>query len=203
MKLYHFASPNPQKVTFALKELGLDCEIVPVDLAKGEQRQPAFLAVNPAGRVPVLVDGDATLTESHAILAYLGDKTGRLWPASAAGRAQALQWLFFLSQHMMPAAGGVASRIRSKLFGFPVDEAAVARAEQTLAAALPIVEGHLAHNRWLLGDAFGLVDCAYCPVLNVLEKSDFGFAEFPRVGGYLDACRARHAWRETPKLPGL
>ena len=53
MKLYHFPSPTPQKVTFALLELGLDCEQIPVDLAKGEQREPPFLAVNPAGRVPV------------------------------------------------------------------------------------------------------------------------------------------------------
>src|ERR1700747_220228 len=72
MQLYHFPSPNPQKVTFALKELGLDCEIVPVDLGKGQHRQPAFLAVNPFGRVPVLVDDGLTLAESHAILAYLG-----------------------------------------------------------------------------------------------------------------------------------
>ena len=63
MQLYHFPSPNPQKVTFALLELGLDCEKIPVDLAKGDHRQPAFLAVNPAGRVPVLVDGDLRLTE--------------------------------------------------------------------------------------------------------------------------------------------
>jgi len=108
MQLYHFPSPNPQKVTFALKELGLDCEIVPVDLAKGEHRQPAFLAHNRFGRVPVLVDGGLTLPESHAILAYLGEKTGRLWPASPAGRAEALRWLFFLSQHIMPPAGEVA-----------------------------------------------------------------------------------------------
>src|SRR4029077_1441616 len=102
MKLYHFPSPNPQKVTFALKELGLDCELIPVNLATGEQREPAFRAVNPAGRVPVLVDGAVTLTESHAILAYLGEKTGGLWPASAGDRAAALQWLFYLSQHIMP-----------------------------------------------------------------------------------------------------
>jgi len=79
MKLYHFPSPNPQKVTFALLELGLDCEKIPLDLAKGEQREPAFLAVNPAGRVPVLVDGDRTLTESHAILAH--PPQGRRRPA--------------------------------------------------------------------------------------------------------------------------
>ena len=88
MKLYHFPSPNPQKVTFALLELGLDCEKIPVDLAKGEQRETAFLAINPFGRVPVLVDGELTLWESHAIVAYLGETTGRLWPATAAGRGE-------------------------------------------------------------------------------------------------------------------
>src|ERR1051326_9003051 len=115
MKLYHFPSPNPQKVTFALKELGLDCEIVPLDLAKGEQRQPDFLALNPFGRVPVLQDGALTLTESHAILAYFGEKTGRLWPAAAAERADALQWLFVLSQHVMPAAGQGAVRLPGEI----------------------------------------------------------------------------------------
>jgi glutathione S-transferase len=151
MKLYHFPSPNPQKVTFALLELGLDCEKIPVDLAKGEQREPAFLAVNPAGRVPVLADGDLTVAESHAILAYLGETTGRLWPATAAGRAQALQWLFFLSQHLMPAAGEVALRIRARVVGIPVDEATVARGEKALPTPLGVVEGRLAKNQWMLG----------------------------------------------------
>ena len=131
MQLYHFPSTNPQKVTFAFKELGLDCELVPVDLSKGEQRQPAFLAHNPFGRVPVLVDDGLTLPESHAILAYLGEKAGRLWPVSAAGRAEALRWLFFLSQHIMPAAGEVALYFRAKVFGRPID----ATAEATISAA--------------------------------------------------------------------
>ena len=203
MQLYHFPSPNPQKVTFALKELGLDCEIVPVDLAKGEHRQPAFLAVNPFGRVPVLVDGGLTLPESHAIIAYLGEKTGRLWPSSPGGRADALRWLFFLSQHIMPPAGDVALRFRAKLFGRPVDEAIVKRGEEALPAPLAILEDHLTHNKWIMGAEFGLVDCAYCPILNVIEKSDFSLAQFPRVAAYLDACRARPGWLQTPRLPGL
>ncbi len=203
MKLYHFPSPNPQKVTFALKELGLDCELVPVDLAKGEQREPAFRAVNPFGRVPVLVDGDLTLTESQAILAYLGEKTGRLWPTSASERADALQWLFVLSQHIMPPAGQVALRIRAKVLGIPVDEAVVAQGEQALPMPIGILDGRLAANRWLMGADFSLVDCAYCPVLNVIEKAGFSLAAYPNVSAYLDACRARPAWKETPKLPGL
>ena len=203
MQLYHFPSTNPQKITFALKELGLDCEIVPLDLAKGEHRQPAFLAHNPFGRVPVLVDGGLTLPESHAILAYLGEKTGRLWPNSAAGRADALRWLFFLSQHIMPPAGDVALRFRAKLFGRPVDEVTVERGEQALPAPLTIVEGHLAHSKWMMGAEFSLLDCAYCPVLKVIEKSGFGLAEFSRVAAYLDACRVRSAWAQTPRRLGL
>jgi len=206
MQLYHFPSTNPQKVTFAFKELGLDCELVPVDLSKGEQRQPAFLAHNPFGRVPVLVDDGLTLPESHAILAYLGEKAGRLWPVSAAGRAEALRWLFFLSQHIMPAAGEVALYFRAKVFGRPIDataEATIKRGEEALPATLAILEDHLAGNKWIMGAEFGLVDCAYCPALNVIEKSGFGFAGFPRVAAYLEACRARPAWAQTPRLPGL
>jgi glutathione S-transferase len=204
MKLYHFPSPNPQKVTFALKELGVDCEIVPVDLAKGEQRQPEFLAINPFGRVPVLVDDGVKLWESHAILAYLGEKTGRLWPSSAAGRADALKWLFFLSQHITPPAGEIAfNRIAAKLLGIPSDEAAIARGEKALPGVIGIIEGQLGRNKWIAGSEFSLVDCAYCPTLNVVEKAGFSFAGFPKVAAYLDACRARPAWKETPKLPEL
>ena len=203
MKLYHFPSPNPQKVTFAMKELGLDCEIVELDLAKGEQRQPDFLALNPFGRVPVLTDGDLTITESHAILAYLGDKTERLWPSSIAERAEALQWLFALSQHIMPAAGQVALRIRAKVMGTPLDEAVVAQGEQALQPVISIIDRRLATNRWMLGADFSLVDCGYCPVLNIIEKAGFSLAGFPSASAYLNACRARPAWQDVPKLPGL
>src|SRR5215468_10786903 len=125
MKLYYFPSPNPQKVKFALLELGLDCEMIPVDLTKREHRAPTFLGLNPAGRVPVLADGDATLWESHAILAYLGEKTGRLWPRAPAGRADALKWLFFLSAHVIPPAAEVAGRFRAKALGLPADAEAI------------------------------------------------------------------------------
>ena len=110
---------------------------------------------------------------------------------------------FFLSQHIMPAAGEVALRIRARVLGIPVDEAVVARGEQALKSVLPILDGRLASSRWMLGDEFTLVDCAFCPIFNVIEKAGFNFAEFPRISAYLDAARARPAWKETPKLPGL
>jgi len=204
MKLYHFPSPNPQKVRFALLELGLDCEIVPVDLTKGEHRNREFLALNPYGRVPVLIDGDLTLWESHAILAYLGEKAGKMWPTSAAGRADALRWLFFLSGHVTPPAAELArNRIAVKFIGGKPDEDAIARGEKALPDVIRIVEGKLAKSKWLLGNDFTLVDCAYAPILNITEKAGFSLAEFPNVRAYMEAIRSRSAWQETPKLPGL
>ena len=204
MKLYYFPSPNPQKVKFALLELGIECDTVPVDLTKREQRGPEFLALNPFGRVPVLTDGDLKLWESHAILAYLGDKSRKLWPTSAAGRADALRWLFFLSAHISPAATDLAfNRIAARLAGLPSDEAAIARGEKALPDVISIVNGQLANNRWILGQDFTLVDCGYGPVFNVIEKAGFSLSEFPQVKAYLEAVRERPAWKETPKLPML
>ncbi len=204
MKLYYFPSPNPQKVHFALNELGLECETVAVDLTKRESHTPEFLKLNPCGRVPVLVDGDLTLWESHAILAYLGEKTGRLWPATLAGRADALRWLFFLTSTISPPATELAfNRIAVKLVGLPADEAAIARGEKGLVGPIGIMEEHLAGRRWMLGEEFSLVDCDFGPTLNVIEKAGFSFADFPRVTAYLAAIRERRAWQETPRVPGL
>src|SRR5580692_4193399 len=155
MKLYYFPSPNPQKIRFALNELGLDCETVAVDLTKGEQRAPEFLALNPCARVPVLVDGELKLWESHAILAYLGEKTGRLWPTTPARRADALRWLFFLTSAISPPATEVAfNRIAVKLSGGTPDEAAIARGEKALPDPVRVIEQHLATRRWMMGDEF-------------------------------------------------
>ena len=124
---------------------------------KGEQRQPAFLALNPCGRVPVLTDSDVTVWDSHAILAYLGDKSGKLWPTTPAGRAFALQWLFFLSGHVSPSVTDLAfNRIAAKLLGLTPDEDAIARGEKALPPIIGILDGHLAKNKWMLGDDFSL-----------------------------------------------
>ena len=90
-----------------------------------------------------------------------------------------------------------------KVVGLPGDEEAIARGEKALPAVLEILEGQLAKGKWMLGNDFSLVDCAYGPVLNVVEKAGFGYSAFPKVQAYLDAIRSRVAWKETPKLPGL
>ena len=144
MQLHHFPSPNPQKITFALKELGLDCEIVPVDLAKGEHRQTAFLALDPLGRVPVLVDGDLVLPKSHAVLAYLGENC----PASRHRQRAAPRRSDGCSSRRStsPPAGEVELRFRAKLFGRPVEKPTVKRGEEALPPGLAILEDHLVHK---------------------------------------------------------
>ncbi|HEY2148768.1 MAG TPA: glutathione S-transferase family protein, partial [Pirellulales bacterium] len=135
---------------------------------------------------------------------YLGEKIGRLWPTTAAGRADALRWLFFLSGSVSPPATDLAfNRIAVKFTGGTPDEAAIARGEQGLTEPLRIVDQHLAERKWILGNEFSLVDCDYGPVFNVIDKAGFSFDDFPSVRAYLEAVRSRRAWNETPKLPGL
>ena len=99
--LYTWTTPNAQKISIMLEEIALPYTVHVVDLPKGEQHAPAFLAVNPHGKVPVIVDRDGpdgvplTLTESGAILVYLAEKSGRLLASAGAERAAALQWLMF------------------------------------------------------------------------------------------------------------
>ncbi len=85
----------------------------------------------------------------------------------------------------------------AKLAGLSSDEAAIARGEKALPDILSVVEGQLSKSKWMTGDEFSLVDCAYGPVLNVVEKAGFDFAPFPRMKAYLDALRARPAWKEN------
>ena len=96
--LYTAATPNGHKVSIALEELGLPYELHVLDLARGVQKEPWFLAINPNGRIPAIVDRDAedfAVFESGAILMYLAEKTGRLLPQDAKGRSRVVQWLMF------------------------------------------------------------------------------------------------------------
>ena len=96
LKFYYSLAPNPRKVALFLEEVGLPFEAIPVDTRKGEQHLPAFTALNPNAKVPVIVDSDGTTVfDSSAILLYLAEKTGRFLPAPAA-RGDLLSWLLLL-----------------------------------------------------------------------------------------------------------
>src|SRR5687767_5138357 len=106
LKLYYHPSPNPLKVALYLEEAGLPYELVPVDIRRGEQHAPSFLAINPNGKTPALVDGDATVFDSNAILLHLAEKTGKFLPAKTpAARAQMHSWLMFVATGIGPYCG--------------------------------------------------------------------------------------------------
>ena len=99
IKFYYSGAPNPMKVALMLEECELPYEPVPVDTRKGEQHKPEFLALNPNGKVPVVVDGDATVFDSNAILLYLAEKTGKFLPPKGdKARGELLSWLMFVAR---------------------------------------------------------------------------------------------------------
>lgn len=107
--LYTYTTPNGRKVSIALEELGLPYTTKVVDLTKGEQFKPEFLAINPNNKIPAIVDHDVPgglkLFESGAILVYLAEKTGRLMPSDAVGKAEVMQWLMFQMGGFGPMLG--------------------------------------------------------------------------------------------------
>ena len=104
LKFYFNGSPNPTKVALFLEESGLPYEAIPVDTRKGQQFTAAYLAINPNGKVPAIVDGDTPVFDSNAILLYLAEKTGKFLPPASA-RGELLSWLMFVASGIGPFSG--------------------------------------------------------------------------------------------------
>src|SRR5208282_1589038 len=106
IKFYYNLAPNPTKVALFLEESGLPYEPIPVDTRKGEQHAPAYRAINPNGKVPAIIDDDATVFDSNAILLYLGEKTGKFLPENTpAARGRLYSWLMFVASGVGPYSG--------------------------------------------------------------------------------------------------
>jgi len=194
--LYWYPSLHPQKVRLALNALELPHTVHRMDLAGGEQRTPAFLALNPIGKAPVLVDDGFALAESNAIVAYLGERYG-LWPKGYQERAEALRWLFIEAHYLRDPASAVwFHRFFMPLQGRPSDEQAAARGETELARPLTLLETRLATSTWLMGSDLSLVDCVYGPVLDAANLGGFDFTSYPAVAAYLTRLRALPAWQK-------
>src|SRR5688572_6002543 len=106
LKFYYSAAPNPTKVALLLEESGLPYEAIPVDTRKGDQHKPEYLAINPNAKVPAIVDGDAVVFDSNAILLYLAEKTGKFLPVNTPkARGELLSWLMFVASGVGPFFG--------------------------------------------------------------------------------------------------
>jgi glutathione S-transferase len=199
-------SGNSARSAFALVEAGVAYTPRPVATPDGENRRPPYLALNPMGKVPALVDGDLRLWESNAINWYLAEKhpEARLLPTSVAGRASVQRWLMFQAGHVTPACVTLFRQTNPRTRAIWKTEsppAAVEAARRELARYLPVLEQALAGRDWLEGD-FSLADIAYAPHLALIAEGDEGhdFAATPNVQAWLGRLWARPAWTKAVEM---
>lgn len=156
LKFYYSGAPNPTKVALFLEEAGLEYEAVPVDTRKGDQFAPAFTALNPNAKVPVLDDDGQVVFDSNAILLYLGEKTGQFMPADEPGaRGRLLSWLMFVATGVGPYSGQCVHFRHHAPEPLPY---AVTRYVYEAERHYGILDSHLSKNAYMLGDNYTIVD---------------------------------------------
>lgn len=200
IKFYYHPSPNPAKVALLLEETGLPYELVPVDTRKGEQHEAAFTAINPNAKTPALVDGDAVVFDSNAILLYLAEKSGQfLPPDTPEARAQMLSWLMFVATGVGPYSG---QAVHFKHFAPEPKAYAVNRYDFEAWRHWKIIDQQLAQHRYMLGETYTLVDMAVWgwarAVPFVLGAA--AWEQLPNVKRLLDEVNARPAAQRAEAL---
>jgi len=179
MKLYDMTlSGNCYKVRLFLGLIGQAAELVPVDLRNGEQRQPAFLAINPRGQVPFLEDGEVRMADSQAILVYLARRyaDSSWYSDDAVTEARIVSWLSFAANEMQH--GPATARV-GRLFGRPIDEAL---ANSRALAAMSLLEQQLAEHDWLAETSTPTIaDVAVYPYAALAGEGGIDLAPYPAV----------------------
>ena len=201
---YGRMSGNSARSVFGLQEAGAPFTPRLLDTRAGENRTAQYLAVNPMGKIPALVDGSFRLWESNAINWYAAEKRpqARLLPDTIEGRAAVQRWLFFQSAHVSPACVALFRATNRRVQEFwktRGDDKAAEAARQELARFVPVLEGALAGREWLEG-TFSLADIAYAPHLALIVEGGYDLAPHPAVGGWLERLLARPAWRSAASL---
>lgn len=202
MKLYGFPlSPNTWKVRAAARHIGVPLDFELVDLATGAQRSPAYLALNPTGRTPTLVDGDFTLWESNAILQYIGGKTkNTLWPDDARKRADITRWMCWQLAHFGGEACGPLTfqrLVKAFLNLGPPDAAAVEAALNAFNRDAAVLEARLSKQKYLVGDDLTLADFSVAASLCYAAQAEMPLSRYPHVAAWFERVSSLPAWRET------
>ncbi len=193
LKFYYDPSPNPAKVALFLEEAALQYELMPVDIRKGEQFTPAFLAINPNAKIPALIDGEAVVFDSSAILLYLAEKTGRFLPdGSPRSRAELLSWLMFVASGIGPFSG---QAVHFKHFAPEPLAYAINRFSYEAERHWGIIDARLAKQRYMVGDSYTIVDMS---VWGWARAAHFvlgpeTWKQMPNVKRLLDEINARPA----------
>lgn len=200
IEFYYHPSPNPAKVALMLEETRLPYEVVSIDTRKGEQHTSAFLAINPNSKTPALVDGEAVLFDSSAILLYLAEKTGRFLPANTpAQRAQLLSWLMFIASGIGPYSG---QAVHFQHFAPAPKDYAVNRYRFEAERHWGILDAQLAKHEYLLGNDYTILDMSvwgWARAVPFIFGED-GWAKLPNVKRLFDTVGARPAATRAAEL---
>ena len=191
MKLYGFAGTRSQRALWGLKEVDADFEYVSVNLLEGEHKRPEFLRISPAGKVPVLIDGDRVIAESAAIVLYLADKYPEkgLMPVDLEARAQVYRWTMFAVTELEQPLWRMARHTML----YPPDQrlpADIALAKEDFAAMAAILEKHLDGREFIVGDRLTVADCVTVYLIDWANEVHL-IDDFPRLQAYLERLYAR------------
>ena len=207
LTLYAFPpSPRGFKVLLAAHQLGIPYEFRLVDLAKGDQRAPTFLALNPNGRMPVLDDNGFVLWESNAIVEYLASKAGGTWlPSATRDRLALTKWLYWESNHWDPTcAVYVFERLVKPFFGLgETSEAEIAKAETTFHRLAGVLNGELEKHRYVTGDTLTVADLAIASSLCVAERVNYPLENYRAIQRWHADLKALPAWARTAAVSQL
>jgi glutathione S-transferase len=202
MRLYHHPmSSSSRRAVMTALQLGTKIQLVLVDLAKGEQKKPAFLAMNPNGRVPVLDDDGFFLNESHAIMQYLADKTPgqTLYPLETRARADVNRWLFWSANHFAPAIAILSweNAIKGMIGAGPPDPVEVKKGEARVAEFARVLDAHLAGKSWVAQGQLTLADLALAAPLMSIVSAKLPVRDYANVMAWFERIQALDAWKKT------
>jgi GST-like protein len=193
LDLYYWPTPNGWKITIFLEEAGLDYQVRPVNIGKGEQFQHDFLGISPNNKIPALVDSDGpegrpiALFESGAILLYLADKTGRFLPAEPRPRYQVLQWVMFQVGHVGPMLGQAH---HFRMYAEEKLQYAIDRYTNEAKRLYTVLDGQLSGNEFVAGE-YSIADMMIFPWLVPYKRQGIELEDFPHVRRWFDAMKER------------
>lgn len=201
IKLYGTPPTRALRAIWLLNELGLKYQMLPVDILKGETREPDFLALNPAGKVPVLVDGDLVITESSAIQLYLADKYSQAGfiPETVEDRAKMYRWIFFLATEIEQPLW----RIARHTFLYPEEKQLaqdVDLARQECLEMLAVLEQHMKTHEFMVAGRLSVADFNAAYTLDWANEEEM-LGDMPRLIEYLKAMYSRPA--APPSISGV
>ena len=198
--LYSAATPNGHKASIALEELGLPYTLHTLELEKNQQKEPWFLAINPNGRIPAIIDraeDNFAVFESGAILVYLAEKTGQLMPQDAKGRSRVIQWLMFQMGGIGPMMG--QANVFYRYFPEKI-QPAIDRYQGESKRLFRVLDGQLKDNEYLAGD-YSIADIANWAWVRTHKWSGVSIDGLPNLQRWVDAIRARPAVQRGLLMP--